>query len=148
MFDKITVHKPNEKGRTKHSYIQEFKAPTDDAIRLLGEMEEKTRERIVRAIEVDNNTISGMMYVLAPDYLGQRYQFMAKVVINGKELLIKEEISFFDITKSYDGLVDMLKILYKNVAEKIATDLMDSVVHTESFKQMVRSVEIGNNKNL
>jgi hypothetical protein len=136
MFDRIEV-RPG--AGTKHVYskadYREFKAPTDDSIRLLGEMEEKARKRIVEAIEVDNNVVTGMMYVLEPDYLGQSYKFLAKVKINYKEYVIEESISFYDV--GVKGIEEMLRLLYKNVAEKIANDLMQAVVHTNGFKQMV-----------
>jgi hypothetical protein len=44
--------------------VEEKKAPTDESIRLLNEMQEKAIDNIVSKIEVKDNLVEGQIYVI------------------------------------------------------------------------------------
>lgn len=84
--------------------IKEFKAPTDESLRLLKEMQEKALESILEVIPVVNNNVT---FVIAPiqDPLNMG-KFIVKVTINGNE---HSTIIRNNFRSSYEMSEDVLK---------------------------------------
>lgn len=89
MFDRYEIRPQNNVHTTKT--VHEHRAPTDQSIRLLREMEEKARDSILDVIYVKNNLIE---YTMA---IGENHPWLDPVLcikfkINGNEY--KREFRF------------------------------------------------------
>jgi hypothetical protein len=58
MFDRITLGTPDVHV---YSTVTEKRAPTDESVRLLREMEAKSREQVQQSIRLDNTAIDGVL---------------------------------------------------------------------------------------
>ncbi len=63
--------------------VTEQKAPTDDSIRLYGEMLDKARKEVVEAFRLNNNVID-FNIVHTVDYLLGQDKYQYRIKLNGK----------------------------------------------------------------
>lgn len=127
MFDRYIR---NESYGPSTLKVYEHKAPTDESIRILQEMQEKAKESVLKTIRVNTNNISGVIVVNMPDYLTQTYVYVFKFDLNGKEYSFEETVDFFDANKlSERELVVMLfEKISKAIAEKLIVDNINEVL--------------------
>lgn len=65
MFNKTHFHSHDHSTSVRYpDTIKEVKAPTDESIRLLNEMQQKTLENIVAKISVKDNLIEGEVFMM------------------------------------------------------------------------------------
>lgn len=82
MFDRITV------GRTHREYIpyekavHEHRAPTDDSMRLYGEMQRQVREELVKSLRSGDNEMRWALAIFH-DMMTMGWRVQAEVVVNG-----------------------------------------------------------------
>ena len=72
---------------TRHSHehnttVKEVRAPTDESVRLLREMEQKARESVLQSVRVENCPIDAVVHV-HEDLLNARTLFKVIYRING-----------------------------------------------------------------
>jgi hypothetical protein len=123
----------------KTTYVPyEFKAPTDESIRLLNEFSEKAIENIVSNISCDSNICKVVAIIIGYDMTTSRYpKCYCKFILNGVEHQFNFELKFeyheinnIQTTKQHIGFskaLDMLKEnLYEKFSKKIAKILVDN----------------------
>lgn len=101
--------------------IHEHKAPTDESVRLLNEMQEKAMQNIVFKGEVKNNVFSGELSVFRLNKnitvsLDEVYSIYYKFKFNGQEYVINEQISIpheevVKVAWAVDGLQRMSQLI-------------------------------------
>ena len=99
--------------------IREHRAPTDDSVKLLREMEAKAQEQIVEAIHVGDTTFECVVHTIKMP-MDDATKWMAIFSLNGKK--ITAEYQEYD-WKIIDKRDVMLK-LRDAMAEKIATEVL------------------------
>lgn len=112
------VHLTNEV--TKH--IHEHRAPTDDSVRLLAEMEAKARDKIIEAIQVGDTTFQCVVHVQTR-FDNDDVHLMAVFSLNGKNLTaehVTRRIDF-DRKKAFTALRDAIAI-------KIASEILTTAL--------------------
>lgn len=102
-----------------HTTVTEKRAPTDEAIRILREMEKSSAEQVLKAQKLDNNLISATIWETRdPLEWKQKYKIIAK--INGKNI---------DIDVSTDPNVssdEVKRLIFETVAERLAVELLNT----------------------
>lgn len=101
--------------------IHEHKAPTDESVRILNEMEEKARENIIRKFVIDDNILNGCIVEFKDDRYAHDRIVQFRFTLNGREHL--HEVRGRDV----DALTDrrqFLDYLFKMVSELIAERLI------------------------
>lgn len=104
-----TTHNHFTENLTRIDYpdnitVNEIKAPTDDSIRLMEEMHEKSIKNIISKVRVSDNLVNGVAYcVLNPIYI-EDVELIFKFTINGQEFNINKRISRsdLDMQESYE----------------------------------------------
>lgn len=115
---------------TKEVNITEKKAPTDESIRLLNEMEEKAKKNIIATIKIEENFLKAIAIYHRDDYVSDRMIYNIKFELNGKTHMIEDYIDNFEwrqeLSKSYMGLGNeqIFKALMKKFSEMITVELM------------------------
>lgn len=99
--------------------VKEYKAPTDESVKLLNEMTEKALNNIVKTFSTSNNTLQAKVAVYQ-DHRMQVNEFMCKFTLNGKDHMLRVEINAYE-TPDMDSMVEKL---YTKVCEKLAQELM------------------------
>lgn len=81
MFDHYEI------GRSPSSInvtVEEKRAPTDESVRLLREMEEKIQKSLVQSIRVENTEFNCVVHVFE-DLMSSQFRLMAVFKLNGKQ---------------------------------------------------------------
>lgn len=99
--------------------VKEYKAPTDESVKLLNEMTEKALNNIVKTFSTSNNTLQAKVAVYQ-DHRTQVNEFMCKFTLNGKDHMLRVEINAYE-TPDMNSMVEKL---YTKVCEKLAQELM------------------------
>ena len=99
--------------------VKEYRAPTDESVRLLNEMTEKALNNIVKIFSTSNNTLQAKVAVYK-DHRLQVNEFMCKFTLNGKDHMLRVEINAYE-TPDMNSMVEKL---YTKVCEKLAHELM------------------------
>ena len=103
--------------------VTENRAPTDDSVKLLREMEEKTRASILEQIVVEDNIMKmkAVVYV-RPDLMKHEARYSG--TING------HEIGGSIIFDNRPSVTETIQEVYKKMGESIAEILLKDIVST------------------
>lgn len=108
----------------RHSYgcptrldIHEYRAPTDESVRLLKEMESKSEEKIVNSIKVGNTDIELVIHKEFDGLSGS--DFLISVTrINNKSIMVKT------VQDYKDDSISLLKKHIEDVGKRIALEIL------------------------
>ena len=122
MFDRTIVHQAPGQIRAEIN-VTEKRAPTDESVRLLREMEAKAKAEVIKATAVNDNHFTGVIHTMF-DALSQQTTVRLVYSLNGKKLTTDYHI---DDSRSLDdsiaGLIDVvardiaIEILRKPISE-------------------------------
>lgn len=121
MFDRTIIQSPRGPSHLIH---HEHRAPTDESVRLLAEMEKAAKDRIDRVVRVENNGFTAVVrfYRVAYDM-----SLSADCVfeLNGHRAQIEESVSDYDQEDARREGRDLLfEKLQEKVAQHVATQLI------------------------
>lgn len=125
MKNTTTVYVPFEKT------VREYKAPTDESIRLLNEMQEKAQQNIINTVLIDENNIKGISIYFQDEIITNKIKYFLRFILNGKEYSVNGQISRDEwnaMNRSVYIALDsnfMIKELHKKFSEAIAAELMN-----------------------
>lgn len=102
----------------------EKRAPTDESVRLLREMEGKAREQVVEALRLTSASVEAVAWRY-DDHLNIKTHFAIHYKLNGQKREVK--LSVDDYKSSID---EQLDAIWKAVAEDMASMLVGSVART------------------
>jgi len=119
MFDAIHVNRVFDSS-LRAVTVTEKRAPTDESVRLLKEMEQKARDNIIASIELDSNLVKGRVFVMK-EWLSGKNNFAVLMDINGKRVEIKVS------TDEYDSVESQMQRIYEEIGKRIAVEVMPAV---------------------
>lgn len=99
--------------------VTEKRAATDDSVRLLKEMEEKARERIVESMILPNNLLSGTVH-RQHDIINMAIYFHVHYQLNN----VKREARTRVIDGGRESIGENIEAIYKALSEDIARILI------------------------
>lgn len=116
MFDRTIVHQAPDHIRAEIT-VTEKRAPTDDSVRLLREMEAKAKAEVIKAVAINDNLFNGVIHTMF-DALSYRTTVRLVYSMNGKKLTTDYHI---DDSRSLD---DSIAGLIDAVARDIAIEIL------------------------
>ena len=116
MFDRTIVHQAPGQIRAEIN-VTEKRAPTDESVRLLREMEAKAKAEVIKATAVNDNHFTGVIHTMF-DALSYRTTVRLVYSMNGKKLTTDYHI---DDSRSLD---DSIAGLIDAVARDIAIEIL------------------------
>jgi hypothetical protein len=128
MFDTYITRRVTEEHRHNVT-VTEQRAPTDDSIRLLKEMQEKAKESLIYSGDLPNNLLTAEIYICENfSLLGFEYTVLTN--INGKVIRFSQTIGHMEmVRKDLQGMPVKHYIFQeatKQLAEHIAAEMMNS----------------------
>lgn len=101
-----TTHRHSHDNSTHIRYpdtvkVQEYKAPTDESIRLMEEAHDKAIQNIIAKVKVENNLVNGECFCFEQPWNIHDVKLVFKFEINGKKFVVEKELSRRDL--SWDG---------------------------------------------
>ena len=130
MFDRTTIVKP---GNTTYvPYVKEEKrAPTDESVKLLKEMQDEALQSVVDRLHVEDNIINGHAAIF-DDYLRGQRLLLIKFKMNGKDYDFKVDVDELKVQTKHDMLVQ----LYHKASEVIAAKFVELAIDKKPSQQM------------
>lgn len=122
MFDS---HYHTTKRVTEYSNISvtEKRAPTDESVRLLKEMEQAARDKVLESIKLENNLVSAIVHKMY-EPLSYRQLYAVLVKINGKDHRIDLEFDELDV----DTYEKLAHAIYEGIAKQMTAHLMSGIL--------------------
>ena len=99
--------------------VTEKRAPTDESVRLLREMEKEALNRIIKNIDLSNNQFSARLLVFE-DPLNFNSKGKVLFSLNGKKHELNVEFGFLESKE------DMIKMCYDELAKYVAREILIS----------------------
>lgn len=121
MCNRTIIHAPRSPGTVvKH----EHRAPTDESVRLLSEMEVAAQQKVDRALRLEGNGFNGLVrfYRMAAD---QTITADCVFDLNGQRIKIEEAIDAYEQQEAkMDGRDALFDKLRDAVAKRLAHDII------------------------
>lgn len=120
MFNKTTINQSKTEHVPFEKTVKEFKAPTDESIKLLNEFEEKAYQNLLRRTVLNDNVFNCAMHI-RKDFREMAHFIDYKIMLNGKEHL-------GSIPIPYEETRDIMPKVFNLVRGKIQQIIYDEVV--------------------
>jgi|GEM_PF-1631666 len=139
IFSTTHIHKGETIAYEKSITVHEHKAPTDESVKLLNEMQQKAESNILKTIKIDENYLKAVVIIFKDNLVENRINYGAKFILNGEEHIVEDYIDIFEwinvIEKAKDGFGNtvILNAIHKKYSEAIAKQIMLS-----SMKSFIR----------
>lgn len=130
MFDRTVINE----GDT-HTYVTEKRAPTDESIRLLREMENKAKEEVIKSISLPSNEFSGVVHLIR-DHLSCQTNVVVLFKLNGKDH--KVPISLDDFKD--DSLEKRMEKVLNDVSDYLSASILQNVFEAQQMKELYKSI--------
>lgn len=124
MFDKH-IHPPTG---LSHVTVTEYRAPTDESVKILRELEQAAQARITNSVRVADTSFECVIHT-HDDYVNDGIQLAAVFKINGKRLVVKTSV------KNPYTEETAAEHLVKALSECIAAEVLAPIFH-DAFKGM------------
>jgi len=106
-----------------HVDVHEHRAPTDDSVKLLREMEEKARNQIVGAFVTNkDNDFDGAVVYMRPSVMSADYNVYTRFKLNGQEYEFKEVVTDIAFHMSKEEA-------YRKLAEKLSAVMTNKLMY-------------------
>lgn len=117
MFDRTFVNRSI--SSPSHVTVTENRAPTDDSVRLLAEMEQATMKRILGKLRLEGNTIDCQIFEFH-SLTAERVLGIA-IVVNGERTMLEVEF------KPWLSNDEKVQVAYEAIGQHLAAHIMGKV---------------------
>jgi hypothetical protein len=108
----------------RHVTINEHRAPTDESVKLLREMELKAQEKLIAAVQVGNSTFECVLHQQL-DNFSDRMMWRAVYKLNGKQLTTTVDTDPRESPNLGSGMRDAFDKLRDAMAKDIAGQVLN-----------------------
>lgn len=140
MFDRYFVDARGRVGERVGSInmeVVERRAPTDDSVRLLREMEGQARAAVLASIPLESNTFKGEMLVTALDHK-PALQVTILFEFNGRRCKAVAEIEKADFRVAHGPVNGVGKKIQDAIAETLVSNILGDVLTPEAAARLAR----------
>lgn len=141
IFSTTNNYHTNNVPYEKEVTINEHKAPTDESVRLLNEMQEKAKKNIIQTIKIGDNVLNAVVIYYQDDFIGHNINFTIRFTFNGKEYFIQDSIDKYEYKfDSYMKLGSEIvhKMLFTKFSELITIELMKQSIDFDNSKPIMK----------
>ncbi len=143
MFDKITLipRSANMDVPPPETRITHHRAPTDESIRLLNEMQDKAMKNLLARIEVNNNQFSFKLLSSKCDW-ENAYVLYYLIEINGHKMQERKTISRHSVwdVRAKDRESFLVDEMYKHLSEILISYLCKSGDFRGSLVNLAKTI--------
>ena len=108
-------------------YVTEKRAPTDESIRLLKEMEEEVKNNIIDSIRLTNNGFEGQVLV-NQNYINGQLDILVVFKLNGKKIVTKFFINHFDVNHKDKWIPELIDAVAKDISIEILSNVFNKSI--------------------
>lgn len=119
---------------TQYKYVTVNKAPTDDSIKLLREMESCAKKEVIKSLVLPSNDLRGVVHYVR-DYLSCNDKIVVLLKLNGKTHEVNVLLDdFVD-----DSLDKRIRKIIEAVSVKLASEVCESIFD-KKFIESIKTV--------
>lgn len=123
MFDRLTINPTQVRRVTEHVTINEHRAPTDESVELLKEMEEAARNKFSQSIRLNINKFECVVHT-GYDAANAAQIFLVQYSLNGCRREV--EYAYTDPSKNFREVIqDLVDKVTKDIAVSILKPAVD-----------------------
>lgn len=116
----IIINEPRTEYVTQRVTVEEKRAPTDESVRLLREMEQAARDKVEQSINVGGNGFECVVHVMK-EAMSMDTVAVAIFKLNGKPMRAEARVEGWDTAEVCRKLPERLR---DAVAQKIAVEVL------------------------
>ena len=128
--DKVIVNR-----HYNETTITEKRAPTDESVKLLKEMEEKAERKFIDRIDIETNILNYTVLEYAEDITTACNKFRYFVNINGKDYYNDVSVDRHELMNSPMAL---LNVIQKDLANLISKDIVVHKINNQEYDQVFK----------
>ena len=132
MFDKIVLAPTRTRTEYVTREIHEHRAPTDDSVNLLREMEQKARDQVIEAVHVGDTHFECVLHTMKHP-IDASTELLAIFSMNGKKMTVSHREQNWVGTKA-----DLVIKLRDAMAKEIATTILLPALERSPFSSKER----------
>ena len=133
MFNKTLHLHPVYNNEPSHVTVTEKRAPTDDSVRLLKEMEEAAQQKVMDSIAVKNTTFECKI-VRMRDSISAQDIFLVYYKLNGQKGKTEVKIDDYSNMTTHDIVFHIRDHVASDIANKMITSAFtELLIHDEYF---------------
>ena len=117
MFDTYRVQAGPSHIDVTHNVVEK-RAPTDQSVALLKEMEQAARDKVIESLRLPGNTFHAQLH-WQTDRLDDTTKFLVVFDLNGKRIETR-----YDHTRPLEHPTDVVQTLIEAVAKDIAREIL------------------------
>lgn len=129
MFDKVEVHPTVVKHVPTTVNHHEHRAPTDDSVKLLKEMEAAAVTKLMDSGRLTDNLVSAE-WAIFKDHLGFKLHVRINLMINGRRIELSDtwDIPLNLAEDSFEYRDALAKFIYDLISKEVAKEITLSVM--------------------
>lgn len=131
MFDTYYARPSYSGPSSVNVSVTENRAPTDESVRLLNEMQKKVESNLLASLHLDNNELKGMVHIYK-DVLRASKNVVVMFELNGKKVRHESNI------KEWVPKDEIPGILVKELSQTIACELLAKVITGDLHWELMR----------
>lgn len=142
MFDRLSTHHHSYGGPSRVDVnVTEKKAPTDESVRLLAEMQQKVIDNVLGQLKIDVNGVTGEILVLRQPWSLCSIAIGVAYNINGKRHHFKTDINDVEVWQQENEFhcsqnEAILRLFAKKFADHIAAQILNNL-NFDDFNQVL-----------
>jgi hypothetical protein len=143
MFDRVTIipRSANMDVPPPETRIIEQRAPTDDSVRILNEMQQKALNNMLASVQVTSNILKLKIFGFNDRQIGC-YKIQYIIDLNGERIVETRDVSMFDIKMSKDPVQYIVDEVYKHISEIIIAHLYRNGTFEHEVMEFCKSMRI------
>ncbi len=141
MFDKYELGGGNH-HHTHNKTVTEKRAPTDDSLKLLREMEKAARDSILYQIHLDDNDLKAVWTTFnAPAMMSRNQHAVCQVKLNGKEHSVEVVINTRDLQFRTNASKYVSDLFRETVSKIITNEILKTVFESPELAKALREIK-------
>lgn len=123
MFDSYIV-KPGDANHYHTHNVTEKRAPTDESVRLLREMEQKAQDEVIQSIRLQNTEFDGVIHVMR-NIMDCTTSYRCVFKLNGKKFMAEHVAKEWDDKDS--RVIGIRDAVAKEIANTVVSEFLPKI---------------------
>ena len=122
--DRFDTYQVGPRSIDVHKTVTEKRAPTDESVRLLREMEAKAKDQVIEAMRLTSSSVEAVAHRY-DNPMDMRTHFLIHYKLNGQKREVRLHIEEYK-----SSIEEQLDAIWKAIAEDMAAVLVGDVART------------------
>lgn len=132
MFDTTIIQPVRDQHHHHRTDVHEHRAPTDDSVKLLKEMESAALDKLLGSVKLENCPVSGVVHMMQ-DHFNLEYKYIIEYKIGSRT----ERVNVTMDIHSGDSIHQAQEKTFIKLRDELAKDIANNII-SECFENVGR----------